>query len=323
MLILSKDLHPGMVVWAYKAPYYDAPYKVKFQDKGMYLIVKVNYDYFLGCPVVISNSPKNSTILHKSIYPLRSDSRVNECIYKISNNDIVSRKNFSVLPETLEYFKRKMYERIVLGYAEGKEEYNDIFINDYLSTHIPSKGNIITYPSKEKKLYRYYIYDENKRNYVLIELDKIEGDYFIHNTKKIVIPKKIKFFSYYENPNIDHNKLKEMLFVHGQEKQGYDFPIGTVICTNLSKNGEKEENQDKDFIVIGSNDTDHYVMELNYQSYYVPIYKVSKTSKIKEIGMVTNEYLKNALVACLSYCTNNEHNIDSTNVKILQKALSY
>ena len=83
MLILSKDLHPGMVVWAYKAPYYDDPYKVKFNDKGMYLITKVNYDYFFGCPIVASNSPKNTTILHKSIYPLRYDSRINECIYKI------------------------------------------------------------------------------------------------------------------------------------------------------------------------------------------------------------------------------------------------
>lgn len=337
MLILSKDLHPGMVVWAYKAPYYDDPYKVKFNDKGMYLITKVNYDYFFGCPIVASNSPKNTTILHKSIYPLRYDSRINECIYKISNYDIVSRKSFSVLPETLEYFKRKMYERIVLGYVEGKEEYNDIFVNDYLSTHIPTKGNIISYPSKEKKLYRYYIYDEDKSNYILIELDKIDGDYFVHNTKKIVMPKHIRFFSYYENPNMDHNKIREIISITKQEKKakaklakdekkGIALQIGTVINTNsysLLDDEVRENERTKDFIVIGNNDTYHYVIDSNYNSCYVPIYKVNRTSSFKELGTVTDEHLKNALLSCRDYCISNPNYTDSSSFKLLRKALDY
>lgn len=337
MFVLSKELIPGMVVWSYKAPYYDDPNKMKFNAKGMYLITKVNYDYFFGCPIVAGGSPKNSTMLHKSVYPLKYDSRVNECIYKIPNSDIISNHTFQLLPKTFEYFKRKMYERIALGYAEGITEYNDIFANDYLNDHIPKVGNVISYPSEEKKLRYYYIYDEDKSNYILISLDKEDYNYSLHDTKKIVMPKKTRFYTYYENAGMDHDKVDEIIMKEKQERKtkarlekemqkGADLQVGAVISTHLYclLDGSIRDNQkDKDLIVIGSNDNYHYVIDSNYNPCYVPIYKVSRKTDFKEEGMATIEHLKNALLSCRDYCMSNQRYADSSSFKMLRKALDY
>lgn len=219
MFKLNRELVPGMVVWAQRQPYYDAPEKLKQGAKSMYLITKVNSRYFFGCPLTTSPSPRNCTILRKGLYPISYTSRISECIYKIAKADIVNPKTFFVSPKTLEYFRRKMYERIILEHAEGPKEYNEIFVNDYLLDHIPRRDDIIVYPSKEKKFKYYYIYDVCENDYTLLKLNKADGKYSLCDTDKIIMPKSTRFFSYYRDSGIIRDDI-ECIIAQGKTLMG-------------------------------------------------------------------------------------------------------
>ena len=136
---------------------------------------------------------------------------------------------------------------------------------------------------------------------------------------------------------MDHNKIREIISITKQEKKakaklakdekkGIALQIGTVINTNsysLLDDEVRENERTKDFIVIGNNDTYHYVVDSNYNSCYGPIYKVNRTSSFKELGTVTDEHLKNALLSCRYYCISNPNYTDSSSFKLLRKALDY
>ena len=151
------------------------------------------------------------------------------------------------------------------------------------------------------------------------------------------MPKKTKFYTYYENAGIDHDKVDEIIMKEKQERKtkaklekerqkGANLQVGTIISTHLYSllDGSIRDNQkNKDLIVIGSNDNYHYVIDSNYNPCYVPIYKVSRKTDFKEEGMATIEHLKNALLSCRDYCMSNQRYADSSSFKMLRKALDY
>ena len=164
MYKLNKIVAPRSVIWAKKSIYYDKPELSNPDKTSMFLVTYVNEDYFFGCPLTMNPSPKNSTVLLKSHYPLKRDSRVNEYLYKLTGQDIIGDELFKVTRGTLEYFKRCLYQRIVLGNAESPEEYNDIFVEEYLKDYRPTVNNIVVYPSAEKVFRYYYVAGETEKD---------------------------------------------------------------------------------------------------------------------------------------------------------------
>lgn len=212
MFRLKKELIPGTVVWANRNIYYDEPDRPLYGKRSMYLITMVNSEYFFGCPLTTSSSTKNRTVLDKKYYPIKYNSRITECLYCLSYFDIVSPKTFQISEGTFEHFKRDLYKKIILGYADSPKEYNDVFIEEYLKDHQPTIGNILVYPTEEKVCKYYYICDMDQDTYSVLPLVNQKYIYSLVNDKKETIPKNIKFFDYFQNYKLEE-KTEERLMI--------------------------------------------------------------------------------------------------------------
>ena len=218
-LFEKSDLSFGTVVWARPSFYYDKDDSYIINKNRMYVIVKQMPEGFLSAPITSSVEPHHA-FLSKRKYPIKLDSEIKECLYCVAMSDIVSPNVFKVEASTMNYFRRRMYEKIVLGYAEGREEYNNLFVKDYLLDHKPKVDNIIVYPKTNSKGYNYYyIYDMDEDSYCLIELDRIQKDYYIKNETPIFKDKNIRFYTYYNNHSLKRttvdntcSKVKKVTF---------------------------------------------------------------------------------------------------------------
>lgn len=203
MYKLNKIVAPRSVIWAKKSIYYDKPELSNPDKTSMFLVTYVNEDYFFGCPLTMNPSPKNSTVLLKSHYPLKRDSRVNEYLYKLTGQDIVSDELFKITRGTFEYFKRCLYQRIALGHAESPEEYNDIFVEEYLKDYRPTVNNIVVYPSAEKVFRYYYVAGETEKDYLLLKLNKNSYNNFSLIHEQILpMSKSVRFYDYYTSDSL-------------------------------------------------------------------------------------------------------------------------
>lgn len=207
------ELVPGTVVRAHSAEFYDCKNDGRLNKRRMYVIVKEMPKYILGCRITSNLSKKNATIIQKDKYPfLYVDSKIDECIYRIPKSDIDSLKTFRIEPGTMEYFRRRLYQRIVLGFADGINEYNDMFVYDYLEDHVPQTNNIIVYPSDELQYKYYYIYDTLDDDYELVELSKKSlGVFCVTGSNTIIKPKNIRFYTYYTDHNITRDEVSKSL----------------------------------------------------------------------------------------------------------------
>ena len=215
MYILRKDIKPGVVIWGDRNIYYDDPTKILHGRKSMYVITMVNEDHFYGCPLTVNKSGKNCTILSTKHYPIKQDSRITECLYKLSYSDIVSDTKFTLTEGTFEHFKRSLYKRIILGSADSPKEYNEIYVNEYLKEHVPRVNDILVYPSEEKQFKFYYLYDQDDENYICVSLnqekDKDKYLYSIEKIELINIPKSIRFFDYFTKHSLNRDTVEEAL----------------------------------------------------------------------------------------------------------------
>lgn len=211
MFQLKKELIPGTVIWANRNIYYDEPDRPLYGKSSMYLITMLNSDYFFGCPLSISNSTKNRTVLHKKYYPIKYNSKIKECIYRLSYEDIVSPKKFQISEGTFEHFKRKLYKKIILGYVDSPKEYNDIFIEEYLKEHQPAIGSILVYPTEEKVFKYYYICDMDQDTYSVLPLVNKKHIYSLISDKKETISKNIKFFDYFQNFKLEKSTKERLM----------------------------------------------------------------------------------------------------------------
>ena len=214
MYLLKDDLCPGTVVWANRNIYYDKPDQVLYGKRAMYLITSLNTDYFFGCPLTTNHSKRNSTVLKRKFYPIKQDSKVNECLYKLEYNGIASSATFKVSKGTFENFKRNLYKRIVIGVADSPDEYNDIFVEEYLLDNKPAIGNIIVYPSDEKVFHYYYVCSNHGDNYTVIKLNEDSHNYSVVDNALMEIPKNIRFYDYYDTYSMDtynRNKINEIV----------------------------------------------------------------------------------------------------------------
>lgn len=214
MYLLKDDLCPGTVVWANRNIYYDRPDEALYGKRSMYLITSLNTEYFFGCPLTTNFSRKNSTVLRKKFYPLRQDSRVNECLYKLEYNDIASSVTFKVSRGTFENFKRNLYKRIAIGAIDSPDEYNDIFVKEYLMYNKPEIGNILVYPSEEKVFKYYYICSNRGDSYTVIKLNEDNRNYEVASSEMMEIPKAIRFYDYYDTYNMDtynQNRINDIV----------------------------------------------------------------------------------------------------------------
>lgn len=226
MYKLEKEIVPGTVVWAEKKVYYDIADKVPNIRSNMFVITMVNDDYFFGSPVAKNNYMKNYTVLSTKFYPIREDSRILECIYKILPSDIVSPKSFKITPQTLEHFRRNLYKKIILGHAISPVEYNEAFVQDFLNTHVPKVDNVIVYPSSEKILKHYYIYDEDEENYSLLRLNKEGFNYYIGSKTLETVPKDVRFFEYFTDHSLPRPSVEQI------ETQNYQKKLGSIRFKN-------------------------------------------------------------------------------------------
>lgn len=222
MFILKKDIIPGTVVWAEKDIYYDQPDKKISGKRSMFLVTMINTDYFFGCPLTVNTSAKNQTVLSTKFYPVKKDSRVTECLYKIPYTNIANSKTFKVSDGTFKHFKRNLYKKIILGFADSPDEYNELFVNEFLKNNIPSIDDIIVYPSDDKVLKYYYIYDLDEETYSLLRLKKDGYNYSLNSNCIEFIPKSIRFFDYFTNHNM-HRPSSDEIKVEGVQKR-----IGTL-----------------------------------------------------------------------------------------------
>jgi len=212
MYSLVKDLAPKSVVWAHKNIYYDEP-GLKIEDKkSMFLITMVNEEYFFGCPLTKNNSLKSGTVLHKSVYPIKYDSTINERLYKLCSDDIVGSERFKVSDGAFEHFTRRLYQRIAIGKIDSPEEYNELFVSEYLKNHYPVTGDIVVYPSCDKIFKYYYIYSEDRKQYHGLKLQR-EGynNYHIASNYLSAISKDIRFYDYYKNHMIRREDITKVL----------------------------------------------------------------------------------------------------------------
>lgn len=212
MYILKKDLNPGCVVWANRNVCYDASVTSLSSKRGMFVITNINKDYFLGCRITSNPLFMQQTILKKELYPIKHDSRILECLYKIPYDDIVSSKSFKISKGTFNHFKRGLYQRIVIDSIESPEEYNDEFVRSYLKMNIPKPNNIIVYPSSDKKFKYYYICEEDKDNYIVLSLDKTKDyNYSLDNSEISIMPKNIRFYDYFNNHPLERETVNKVL----------------------------------------------------------------------------------------------------------------
>jgi len=224
MYILKKDITPGTVVWGEKTVYYDQPEKVLHNRKCMYVVTMVNDDYFLGCPLTTHVSKKYITVLESKYYPIKRDSKISECLYKVYYDQIVSPATFQVRPGTFEYFKRCLYKRIILDQAASPRMYNEPFVEEYLANHKPEVDNILVFPSREKVFKYYYLYDEDDNNYVCVRLnihqDTQPYSYSLSNQELVTIPKTERYFDCYTKHPLSRETVEEGLKKPNQKTLG-------------------------------------------------------------------------------------------------------
>lgn len=207
---LREDLHLGTVVWACKSNYYVEPDNAYTKKAQMFLINKLNPDYFLGSPLSIRKGGEKSTVLNHNFYPLRSDSILIECLYRIPYEDIVNNKTFQITEGTLTHFRRNLYKRIILGEAYGLDEYNEMFVRDYLEDNKPSINDIVVYTTEEKNLQYYYICEEDENTYFGFWLNREDGynRYTLASDEIEEVSKEKRFFDYYRDPFMKgHNDI--------------------------------------------------------------------------------------------------------------------
>lgn len=205
MYIVNKNVFAKSIVWANKNIYYDKPNDQIENKRSMFLITMVNEDYFFGCPLTVNDSNHNRTVLRKKHYPLKQDSKITECLYKLTYEDLISNKYFMITDGTFEHFTRSLYQRIIIDQMESPKEYNELFVNEYLKSHQPNINDVIVYPSNEKIFKYYYILDEDENNYQLLKLNKLGlWNYNIDNSDEYIIvkPKSERFYDYYSKYNI-------------------------------------------------------------------------------------------------------------------------
>jgi len=228
MLILKKDIVPGMVVWGEKNVYYDQPDRSIEDKKCMYVVTMVNDDYFLGCSLTTQACKKNSTILSKKHYPIRNDSRVRETLYKVYYDQIVNSRSFKLDPNTFEYFKRNLYKRIMLGNADSPSEYNEAFVSEYVKEHVPSVDSIVMYTAPEKKYKYYYAYSENEADFICVPLNRENINenivYSVMSDEFVTIPKTVRYFDFFTNHTLSREEVEqEVQSVNKQKKIGSYF----------------------------------------------------------------------------------------------------
>lgn len=220
MYMLKKDLCPGTVVWANRNIYYDKPDEFLCGKKAMYLITSLNTDHFFGCPLTINSSKRNGTILKSKFYPIKCDSRVNECLYYLKYEDIIGNTSFKVTENTFRNFKRNLYKKIVIGAADSPDEYNDIFVEEYLLDNKPSINSILVYPSDEKVFHYYYVCSNHGDNYTVIKLNEDSHNYSVAGNKLMEIPKDIRFYDYYDIYSMDESNKQKIKAI--KEAKKYD-----------------------------------------------------------------------------------------------------
>lgn len=224
MFTLKKNLNPGTVIWAKRKIFYDRPGEIVDNRRSMYLVTMINHDYFLGCPLTTNASLRNSTVLKKSLYPIKWDSKINECLYKLTIDDIVSSTSFKITEGTFNHFKRDLYRRIIVGSADSPTEYNEMFVEEFLKDNQPRPNNVVVYPSEEKIFKYYYVYEEDENDYVLIKLNKEETHtYSLSDPNPVKIPKSIRFFDYFSTHNITRESVIEFV-----NNGAYQKKIGTI-----------------------------------------------------------------------------------------------
>jgi len=227
MYSLKRELVPGTVVWGERKIYYDDPNRKLQGKRSMYLITSVNSDHFYGCPLLVRNNEKNGTLLSKKHYPLKYDSIVMECLYKLSYSDILSPMSFRVSPKTLEHFRRNLYKKIILGHAESPEEYNELFVKQFLEDNVPTTNDIVVYPSEEKVFKFYYIYDDLEDRYKGIKLEQHKDDgvysYTITDGKLVDLPKSVYFYDFFPNHPVKREDIEESV-----NKKGFLKKLGSV-----------------------------------------------------------------------------------------------
>lgn len=219
MFVLKENLAPKQVIWAKKNIYYDRPDIELTNKTAMYLITMVNEDYFLGCPLTTSCSNRNLTILSSSNYPLKRDSRINNCLYKLETEDVLSIPLFEIDDKAFLHFQRELYKKIVLGCIYSPTEYNDLFVEELLKTYKPKPDSILVYPSEEKVFRYYYLYDESDEYYSLLNLTKEENNYYLASTNIVAVPKSIRFFDFYTNHNLTRDEIEQSLGAGGFQKK--------------------------------------------------------------------------------------------------------
>lgn len=228
MYTLKRDVVPGTVVWGERKIYYDQPNKPLYGKKSMYLVTMINDDYFFGCPLKTKIPGNGSTVICKKNYPIKQDSAVDECLYKLEYSDIVNPSSFRVSSGTFDHFKRNLYRKIVLGMSNSPKEYNDLFMEEYLKNHTPRVDDVIVYPGEEKTLKYFYICDEDNDNYTLLPLkkDKIcdESIYTITDNKLTSMSKSILCYDFYREHSLSRLKVDNAL-----NKCEYQKKIGTII----------------------------------------------------------------------------------------------
>lgn len=210
MYTLKKDLHPGTVVWANRKIYYDRPDQELFGKRAMYLITSLNTNYFFGCPLTTNTSKRNGTILRSRFYPIKHDSRVNECLYQLEYEDIIPTTSFAITENTFKNFKRNLYKKIVIGAADSPSEYNDVFVEEYLLDNKPPVDSILVYPSDEKVFYYYYVCSNHGDHYTAIRLNEKSYNYTVAGDDLIEIPKSIRFYDYFTTYNMSSKEKQKI-----------------------------------------------------------------------------------------------------------------
>lgn len=215
MYLLKKDIIPGMVVWGEKTIYYDQPDKIVDGRRCMYVVTKVNEDHFLGCSLTTQTCKKNSTVLSKKNYPIQHDSRIRETIYKVYYDQIVSPSTFMLTERTFEHFKRNLYKRIILGKCDSPSFYNEPFAEEYFREHIPAIGDVLVYPSDNKKFQYYYVYDKTEEDYLGVQLDLNRDDgsftYTVIGDEIVNIPRSIRYFDIYSNHTLTKEEIDNVI----------------------------------------------------------------------------------------------------------------
>ncbi len=214
MLVLKKDIIPGMVVWAKKVPFYDDPSLVKDSDSSLYAVVYRNDEALLACPLVNQYAKCDAvTYLSPSEYPLRYTSKIKELIYKVPNETVIGNHNFALAQNKYEYFIRRLYQKILSNRAEGVTEYNNLFTDYYFDTHRPSIDSIIVYPraNENGRFRKYYVVDEDDSSYKLKEIIGSKNDGYTFLDAPIVdMPKDRKYYSVYMDSKVHKEMIKSL-----------------------------------------------------------------------------------------------------------------